>query len=91
MDDKLGPTGDFPHGKLSDDDEGGINVALSGHPAPDGTPMVRLDFGKPVAWLSLPRDQAIQFAMVLLKHAGLRGMIVIGEGGDDASDLGQGG
>jgi hypothetical protein len=83
---KLGATGDFPHGKLSNDDEGGINVALSGHLAPDGTPMVRLNFGQPVAWLSLPRDQAIQFAMAILKHAGLRGMIVIGEGGDDAED-----
>lgn len=84
---KPGPTGDYPHGKLSEDDEGGINVALSRHVAPDGTLMVRLDFGKPVAWLSLPRDQAIQFAMVMLKHAALRGAIVIGD--DDAEDLGR--
>jgi hypothetical protein len=81
----VGPTGDFPHGKLNDDDEGGINVALSRHRAPDGTQMVRLDFGpKPVAWLSLPSEQAIHFAMSLLKFAGLRGMIVIGDDGGEA-------
>jgi hypothetical protein len=71
MIDAPGPTGDFPHGKLDDDDEGGIKVAISGHLAPDGTPMVRLDFGKSLAWLSLPRQQAILFAMSLLKFAGL--------------------
>jgi hypothetical protein len=74
-----GPTGDFPHGKLSDDDEGGINVALSRFRAPDGESMVRLDFGKPVAWVTLPNEEAIRFAMSMLKFAGLRGMIVIGE------------
>jgi hypothetical protein len=81
---KLGPTGDFPHGKLSDDDEGGINVALSHHQAPDGTPMVRLDFGKPVAWLSLPQDMAIAFALTLLKHAGVM-KVQITRGGDPES------
>jgi hypothetical protein len=69
IDDKLGPTGDFPHGKLNPDDEGGINVAISRHVAPDGTQMVRFDFGKPVAWLSLPRDRAILFANTILKFA----------------------
>jgi hypothetical protein len=87
---KLGPTGDFPHGKLSSDDEGGINVALGHHIAPDGTRMVQLDFGKPVAWLSLPGDQAIAFALTLMKHAGFLGSVVIGDGGIvDASNLGR--
>lgn len=82
-----GPTGDFPHGKLSEDDEGGINVALSRHLAPDGTPMVRIDFGKPVAWLSLPRDQAIEFALTMMKHAGFVGSVIVGPGEIiDASD-----
>lgn len=81
-----GPTGDYPHGRLADDDEGGINVALSNHMAPDGSRMVRFDFGKPVAWLSLPREQAVAFASLILKHAGVA--IEIGVIGD-AEDLGR--
>lgn len=69
MTDKPGPTGDFPHGKLYADDEGGINVAISSHIAPDGSQMVRFDFGKPVAWLSLPREEALAFASLIVKHA----------------------
>jgi hypothetical protein len=72
-----GPTGDFPHGKLADDDEGGINVALSRFRAPDGERMVRLDFTKPVAWLALPSERAIAFALTLLQYAtGARGFTV---------------
>jgi|HubBroStandDraft_3_1064219.scaffolds.fasta_scaffold21711_5 hypothetical protein len=78
-----GPTGDFPHGKLGPDDEGGINIALSHHNAPDGTPMVRFDFAKPVAWLSLPSTHAVAFALLILKHTGIE--VEIG----DASDLGK--
>jgi hypothetical protein len=83
---KPGPTGDYPHGKLYPDDEGGINVAIGHHTAPDGTRMVRFDFGKPVAWLSLPREQAVAFASGILKHAGVA--IEIGVMGD-AEDLGR--
>lgn len=83
---KPGPTGDYPHGKLYEDDEGGINVALSNHEAPDGTLMVRFDFGKAVKWLSLPREQAVAFASLILKHAGVA--IEIGVIGD-AEDLGR--
>lgn len=84
-----GPTGDFPHGKLSPDDEGGINVALRHFDAPDGTRMVRLDFGKPLAWLSLPQDQAIAFAMTILKHAtgAERGFVLTEVDEIDAEDL----
>jgi hypothetical protein len=81
-----GPTGDFPHGKLSPDDEGGINVALSHFTAPDGTLMVRLDYGKPVSWLALPRVQAVAFASLILKHCGIG--VEIGVVGD-AENLGR--
>jgi hypothetical protein len=76
----LGPTGDFPHGKLSADDEGGLNMALGHTVAPDGTRMVRLEFGKPIAWLSLPSEQAIQFALTIMRHAGFVGSVVVGHG-----------
>jgi hypothetical protein len=77
---KLGPTGDFPHGKLFGDDQGGINVALRRFTAPDGRRMVRIDFGKPVDWLALPREQALAFAAVIAHFAGEE---------DDAEDLGR--
>jgi hypothetical protein len=64
-----GPTGDFPHGKLAPDDKGGINVALSAFKAPDGRHMVRIDFGAPVDWLALPREQALVFGHTLIKFA----------------------
>lgn len=66
----VGPTGDYPHGKLNVDDEGGLNVALSHFDAPDGARMVRLDFGKPVVWLALPRAAAIAFGRMMIHHAG---------------------
>jgi hypothetical protein len=70
MTDRPGPTGDFPFGKLSEDDKGGLNVALSHFTAPDGTRIVRMDFGYPVDWIALPRDQALAFAALIFHHAG---------------------
>ena len=63
----LGGQGTYSDGKTGDDDEGDLRlqVAHSG----DG---VRIDFGKPVAWLGFTKDQAIQFAMLILKHAGVQ-------------------
>jgi hypothetical protein len=68
--DRPGPTGDYPHGKLSDDDEGGLSVAMSHFIAPNGDRMVRLDFGKPITWVALPREQALNFAAFIVHHAG---------------------
>jgi hypothetical protein len=64
-DDKLGATGDFPHGKMAPDDEGELVVAIS----IDGD-TVRVDFGpKPVAWIAYDADGAIAFAAAIHKHA----------------------
>jgi hypothetical protein len=71
MTDKLGPTGDFPLGKLSRDDEGELRVKVSHE---DG--VVRIDFGAPTAWIGLPPDHALAFAAVVVKHAmALKGSI----------------
>lgn len=59
-----GATGKFPFGKLSDDDEGELVVAVS---SMEG--MVRIEFGKPVAWVCLPPDKAIEFASVVVARA----------------------
>lgn len=62
---KLGATGEYPRGKLNPDDEGALMLGVG----PDGQGNVRVEFGKPVAWLALPRAEAIAFASLILKHA----------------------
>jgi hypothetical protein len=63
---ELGATGKHPQGKLNDTDEGEIRMAIA-YDKFDG--IVRLEFGKPVAWLGLPPPEAIQLAEKLLWHA----------------------
>lgn len=64
MTDKLGPTGDFPDGKLNPQDEGGLQMAIhtEGH-------VVRIDFGSPVAWVAFEPPIARTLAAALLKAA----------------------
>jgi hypothetical protein len=69
---------DSPDGKLWDD-ERAIDVAINRRVAPDGTKMVRVDFGRPVAWLSLRPEQAVQMAITLLHFAGRKDLV-----GDDS-------
>lgn len=63
----LGGQGTYSDGKACDDDEGDLRLQVT-HSGED----VRIDFGKPVAWLGFPKDQAIQFAMLILKHSGVQ-------------------
>ena len=66
---RLGPTGDFPRGRLNHADEGELTLAIS---VVDG--VIRVDFGKKVPWLGLDPDTAPQMASALaLKAAQLRG------------------
>ncbi len=60
----LGATGEYPEGKLNEDDEGELRLAV-GHN--EGN--VILDFGKPVVWVGLPPDTADAIADMLRKHA----------------------
>lgn len=62
----VGALGTFSQGKINDDDEGDIRMAVAYDPI-DG--IVRVEFGKPVAWLGLPPDQARGLATLLWKHA----------------------
>lgn len=61
---KLGGTGTFPEGKLNASDEGELRMAIS---SSDG--LVRIDFGKPVAWFAVPANQAKELAALLMRHA----------------------
>jgi hypothetical protein len=67
----LGPTGDFPHGKLNADDEGGLMIAISHAEYPAGE-TVMIQFGTKVSWIGLPNEMAIEFALNILKHAGVK-------------------
>jgi hypothetical protein len=68
----LGPTGDFPHGKLGPDDEGGINIQIG---SKDGAVIVA--FGTPVVWFGLPNAEAIDFAKKIMKVAGAKKITVL--------------
>jgi hypothetical protein len=79
---KLGPTGTYPRGKLSPDDEGGLVIAIGG----DEHGNVKIKFGKKVAWVGMTQEHAIQVAMTILKKAKFMGSVIIGPGGNDAGD-----
>jgi hypothetical protein len=81
---KLGPTGKFPHGKLDQSDEGGLTIAIGSQLDPGSNDtVVRVEFGKKVAWIGLPSKQAIEFALTIMKHAGVKvTMEEIGHAGD---------
>jgi len=60
----LGATGETPDGRCHDDDEGELRMAISRQ-----GDLVRLDFGKPTAWVAFPPEQAEELAKALLKQA----------------------
>lgn len=60
----VGPTRQFPDGKIHETDEGEIRLAVTHH---EGN--VVINFGTPVAWLGFPKEQALQLALVIAKHA----------------------
>jgi hypothetical protein len=62
----FGPTGRFPYGKLNDSDEGEVAMGIVADPF---NGVVRLDFGKPVAWLGLPSVVARELARMLVEKA----------------------
>lgn len=63
--DKLGATGQFPEGKITEEDEGEIRISIGHAPG-----KVIMDFGeKPIKWIGFNPVQAKQIAMSLLEHA----------------------
>lgn len=61
----LGATGQFPDGKLKEDDEGEISIAAT---VQNGE--VVLNFGKPIAWIGFTPEQAEQIGYMLIQKAG---------------------
>jgi hypothetical protein len=64
--DELGATGKYPQGKLNDDDEGELCIAVAADKAKQ---VVVVDFGKPVHWLAMPKANIIEFANILIAKA----------------------
>ena len=61
-----GATGNHPQGRLDKDDQGGLRMGIA---ADVRNGIVRVDFGKPVAWLGLDKATALGLADNLRKHA----------------------
>lgn len=61
---KFGPTGKFPRGKFNANDEGALQLGVAHR---DKT--VIINFGKPIAWIGLDADGAIEFAKLITRHA----------------------
>lgn len=60
----LGPTGQFPEGKLTDKDEGETAFRIG---TVEGK--VVLEFGEPTAWVGMSPEQAMGLAKILYKRA----------------------
>ena len=65
---KFGATGKYPLGMLGPDDEGALQMGIT-H---DNKGTVILNFGKEVSWIGMPPEQAINFAKLILRHAGIK-------------------
>jgi hypothetical protein len=63
---KLGPTGRYPRGPADETDEGELRMALAIDPTQG---IVRVEFGKPIAWLGLAAGDARSLAALLTKLA----------------------
>lgn len=61
--------GEFPQGKLNEDDAGGIAMSIGVE-----NQRVVLRFPKPVAWIGMTGDEAYEMAQMLLKHARVAGV-----------------
>lgn len=59
-----GPTGQFPLGKLTPEDEGEIAIGITHTQG-----KVVVDFGTPTAWIGFTPEQADQIADTLREHA----------------------
>ena len=63
---KLGATGKYPRGMLNPQDEGELQLMIS---SDETTRLVRIDFGKPVAWLVMNKEESVRLAEGILEHA----------------------
>ena len=56
--------GEYPNGKLNEDDEGALAMMISNEPG-----IVKVQFPKPVAWIAFTPDEAIAIAQSIIDNA----------------------
>lgn len=61
---QLGPTGQYPRGRVHQTDDGEIKLAVGSKDK-----LVIVAFGTAVTWLGLPKEQALAFATSIKEHA----------------------
>jgi hypothetical protein len=61
---KIGPSGEYPQGKLDETDKGELTMAVT-----RVDDVIRIDFGTSVEWIGMSTDEAIGLAMLLMRHA----------------------
>ena len=54
----IGPTGEFPDGKVNSDDQGEIRVALGVDP---DKKVIVMDMGSPTQWVAWDMESAVRF------------------------------
>lgn len=57
---------EFPEGRLSGDDDGSITFKIG---ADEEKYVVAIEYSKPVHWVAMPPQQAMEFAQLLIKRA----------------------
>lgn len=62
----LGATGNFPEGHLNKDDEGEIKFAIGVNKG-----KIILNFGKPIAWIGMTKEQAESLGKILIAKSNL--------------------
>ena len=63
---QLGATGEFPNGQYHPTDEGEIKMAIV---TDRDRELVFLNHGKPVTWIGMTPQQAVELAQSLIQHA----------------------
>lgn len=62
----LGATGEFPDGTIDRNDQGAIRIGIAADPA---TGKVLINFGTPVVWFGMTKQQALDLAESLTLRA----------------------
>lgn len=56
----------WPEGRVDGTDDGQVAFKIESDP---DTQVVKIDFGKPVVWVGMGPQDAVQMAQLLIKHA----------------------
>jgi anti-sigma factor ChrR (cupin superfamily) len=64
--DEIGPTGEYPNGKLNEQDDGAMHYSVD---TDHENQCVIIEFYKPVAWMGLGKEDALMLAKALTSRA----------------------